>query len=178
MSADKLDELLYVCDEDDNVVGEATRGEVYVGILLHRAVHVYLTTSAGRLLIQRRSEEKVRNPGLWDKSAAGLVGAGESYDETAVREMGEELGVRQVKLRQIDYLVNHEQIMKARQGEMKLSRHIKVYCGTIAHSELDYQKSEVEEVNFVTQEELERLISEDKTTFDLKEAVGRYDLFG
>lgn len=37
--------------------------------------------------------KKDLNAGLWDTSAAGHVDAGEDYDESAIREIGEELGI-------------------------------------------------------------------------------------
>jgi 8-oxo-dGTP pyrophosphatase MutT (NUDIX family) len=37
---------------------------------------------------------KDRQPGLWDSSASGHVDAGEDYDACAVRELGEEIGLR------------------------------------------------------------------------------------
>jgi hypothetical protein len=40
--------------------------------------------------LQRRPEDK-ENGGLWDKSVGGHVSAGEDFDQTAVREAGEEL---------------------------------------------------------------------------------------
>jgi isopentenyldiphosphate isomerase len=34
------------------------------------------------------------SPGLWDSSCSGHLDAGEDYDAAAVRELGEEIGVR------------------------------------------------------------------------------------
>jgi 16S rRNA (adenine1518-N6/adenine1519-N6)-dimethyltransferase len=45
------------------------------------------------MFLQKRSRWKDRHPLLWDSSAAGHVDAGEDYDEAAVRELKEELGV-------------------------------------------------------------------------------------
>ena len=48
---------------------------------------------AGELFLQRRSRWKDVHPLRWDSSAAGHVNAGQTYDETAPRELEEELGV-------------------------------------------------------------------------------------
>jgi len=64
-----------------------------VNNLRHRAVHVFIFNRAGELFLQKRSRWKDRHALLWDSSAAGHVNAGEDYDETAVRELEEELGV-------------------------------------------------------------------------------------
>jgi isopentenyldiphosphate isomerase len=59
----------------------------------HRAAHVWIVAADGRVLVQRRSERKENNPGLWDVSAAGHLSAGESAVDAALREVREELGL-------------------------------------------------------------------------------------
>jgi len=61
--------------------------------LRHRAVHVLIFDQAGDVYLQQRSRWKDRHPLKWDSSAAGHVAAGESYEETARRELKEELGI-------------------------------------------------------------------------------------
>lgn len=59
----------------------------------HWAVHLWLLTPAGELVLQKRAESKPTYPGLWDVSCAGHVSAGESAEQSAVRELEEELGL-------------------------------------------------------------------------------------
>jgi 16S rRNA (adenine1518-N6/adenine1519-N6)-dimethyltransferase len=87
------EERFAVVDESDRVVGDAPRATVHANNLLHRAVHILIFNSAGELFLQKRSRLKDRHPNVWDSSAAGHVDAGEEYDEAAVRELEEELGV-------------------------------------------------------------------------------------
>jgi 16S rRNA (adenine1518-N6/adenine1519-N6)-dimethyltransferase len=82
-----------VVDENDRLLGDAPRGEVHGNNLRHRAVHLLIFNRRGELFLQKRSRWKDRHPLLWDSSAAGHVEAGEEYDETARRELEEELGV-------------------------------------------------------------------------------------
>lgn len=86
-------ELLPVVDELDRPVGRATRHEVHRRGLRHRAVHIFVYNRTGELFLQKRSRHKDVFPGRWDSSAAGHVEAGRSYDETARRELEEELGI-------------------------------------------------------------------------------------
>jgi len=87
------DEIFDVVNERDEVIGQATRGEVHRRGLMHRAIHVFVFNSRGELFLQKRSMLKDRQPGLWDSSASGHVDSGEEYDACAIRELKEELGL-------------------------------------------------------------------------------------
>ena len=82
-----------VVDKKDRILGHASRSEVHGNNLLHRAVHILIFNEAGEVYLQQRSRWKDRHPLKWDSSAAGHVAETESYDETARRELKEELGV-------------------------------------------------------------------------------------
>ncbi|GAA3745927.1 NUDIX hydrolase [Streptomyces tremellae] len=87
------DEILDVVDEDDRVVGQAPRGEVYARGLRHRAAFVLVRDAEDRLFVHRRTAVKLVFPSLYDVFVGGVLGAGESYDDGALREAEEELGV-------------------------------------------------------------------------------------
>ena len=87
------DEKLQVVDEADRPVGAVSRSQVHANNLLHRAIHVLIFSSTGEVFLQLRSRLKDRHPLAWDSSAAGHVDAGEDYDQTAKRELREELGI-------------------------------------------------------------------------------------
>lgn len=91
-------ELLDVVDIDDRVIDVKTRGEIHALSLMHRAVHILVFNAAGELFIQKRSMSKDENPGQWDTSAAGHVDSGEIYRQCAIRELREELGIRDIEL--------------------------------------------------------------------------------
>jgi 16S rRNA (adenine1518-N6/adenine1519-N6)-dimethyltransferase len=82
-----------VVDKNDRILRSARRSEVHGNNLRHRAVHILIFDQAGDVYLQQRSRWKDRHPLQWDSSAAGHVTAGESYDETARRELREELGI-------------------------------------------------------------------------------------
>jgi isopentenyl-diphosphate Delta-isomerase len=87
------DEIFDVVNENDEVIGRATRNEVHRRGLMHRATHVLVFNSAGQIFLQKRSMKKDRQPGLWDSSASGHLNVGEDYDACAVRELREEIGL-------------------------------------------------------------------------------------
>ena len=94
----KPEEYFDVVDAHDAVVGRAARREVHERGLMHRAVHVLVFDGTGRVFLQKRSMRKDIAPGAWDSSCSGHVDSGESYDAAAVRELGEELGLRIVSV--------------------------------------------------------------------------------
>ena len=88
------EELFDVVDENDVVLRQMPRSQVHAEKLIHRAVHIFVFRSDGRLLIHKRTNDKEEFPGVWTSSASGHVSAGETYDDTAPRELLEELGLR------------------------------------------------------------------------------------
>ena len=82
-----------VVDETDTVIGKVSRQEAHARKLRHRAVHIFVFNKKGELFLQRRSRWKDAHPSKWDSSASGHVNSGDGYDDTAVREVAEELGV-------------------------------------------------------------------------------------
>jgi len=98
---------IQIVDENNNPVGSATKQEAWRDGLIHRVVRISILDKAGRLLVQKRSAQKELFPGRWDNSAAGHVDAGESYEQAALRELNEELGLKGVELEKLgDYYVD------------------------------------------------------------------------
>ncbi|MBI2173273.1 MAG: NUDIX domain-containing protein [Candidatus Aenigmarchaeota archaeon] len=90
-----MEEYFDIVDENDKIIGRATRKECHSNSsLVHRGVDVLIFDSKGRLLLQKRSMKKDLYPGLWTCSATGHNGIGEGYREAAERELEEELGIR------------------------------------------------------------------------------------
>jgi len=87
------DEMFDVVNERDEVIGRERRSEVHRLGLRHRAVHVLVFNRRGQVFLQRRSQWKDCFPGTWDSSASGHLSPKESYDDGAVREVHEELGL-------------------------------------------------------------------------------------
>lgn len=89
-----MTEYFYVVDEKDNVVGKATREECHSeNGLIHRSVYIFVLNDENEVFIQRRSMSKDLYPGYYTGSATGHVDYGEDYDESARRELKEELGI-------------------------------------------------------------------------------------
>ena len=87
------EEIFDVVNERDEVVDQKPRSEVHRLGLLHRAIHVLVFNSHGKIFLQKRSMSKDREPGKWDSSSSGHVDSGEDYDACAARELREEIGL-------------------------------------------------------------------------------------
>lgn len=100
----KGSELFDVVDENDEVVRQEIREVVHREKLLHRAVHVFVFNKRKELFLQKRSRLKDVHPRVWDSSAAGHLNAGEGYESTAVRELEEEVGIKDAEVEEIAQL--------------------------------------------------------------------------
>lgn len=87
------EEIIDIVDENDRVVGRSPRGEAYARGLRHRCAFILARDAEGRIFVHRRTATKLVFPSLYDMFVGGVVGAGEGYDEAALREAEEELGV-------------------------------------------------------------------------------------
>ena len=87
-------QLLNLVDENDKIIGQATRNEIHKHGLLHREVHVWVYNDEGGVLLQKRSLTKDTFPGLLDASAGGHVELNQSYKEAAKKELLEETGIK------------------------------------------------------------------------------------
>jgi isopentenyldiphosphate isomerase len=86
-------ELVDVIDQHGAVVGVATRAQMRAGNLRHRTVIVAVRTGDDRYVAHRRAAWKDVWPSRWDVCFGGVVGAGEAWEQAAVRELAEEAGV-------------------------------------------------------------------------------------
>ncbi|KAA6222804.1 NUDIX domain-containing protein [Streptomyces albofaciens JCM 4342] len=87
------DEIVDIVNESDEVVGQARRGDAYAHRLRTRCAFILARDAEDRVFVHRRTAQKLVFPSHYDMFVGGVVGAGETYDETALREAEEELGV-------------------------------------------------------------------------------------
>ncbi|MCZ6578760.1 MAG: NUDIX domain-containing protein [Gammaproteobacteria bacterium] len=151
-------ELLDVVDEDDRIVCVKTRGEIHELGLMHRSVHILVFNNQGQLFIQKRSMSKDNQPGLWDSSAAGHVDSGEDYHSCAIRELGEELGVK--------VTTSPEQLFRLPASTITGMEHCIVYR-FMHEGPFELQAEEIDEGAWVSGNEMDRRVGEADPTLTL-----------
>ncbi len=87
-----------VVDEGNNVTGSEQRSVMREKGLIHRATYILVFNSRGALFVQERTMTKDIFPGYQDLCTGGVVAAGEEYYDSALRELEEEIGVRETAL--------------------------------------------------------------------------------
>lgn len=167
-------ELFDILNEDGTKSGIVReRGVAHREGSFHATVHIWIVRKneqEGKLsdydvLLQKRSACKDSNPGSYDISSAGHVGAGDDILPAAVRELEEELGIRASK-EQLHYVGIHYGAFEAVfHGKMFRDREMSsvfVYTEPVEISDMTLQESEVEEVRWMDYEECRRSIQEGK----------------
>lgn len=100
-----MPEYLILVDKDDNPIGMEEKVKCHLPDgKLHRAFTVLLFDKNGRLLLTRRSPNKMLWPGDWDGTVASHPRKSETYVSSAERRLPEEIGASCT----LDYLFKFE----------------------------------------------------------------------
>ncbi|HEV8068468.1 MAG TPA: NUDIX domain-containing protein [Planctomycetaceae bacterium] len=153
-SGDPADELFDVVDLEDRVIGQERRSVVHARGLAHRAVHIFVFNSRGQLLVQRRSALKDEFPLTYTSSASGHVGAAETYEECAPRELKEEIGLEAP----LEWIVKLPPSPETANEQTVLFR-------TVSDAIPTPNENEVASLTYFTLDELSALLSADPGAF-------------
>jgi len=150
--------LMDVLDESGKPTGiTKSKREIHEQGLWHMASWVWIYNDKGEILLQQRSKIKDNHPGLWDISAAGHVDAEETPLIAAVREIEEEIGLNikpdQLKLIDKKIISKHNPTNDWEEREISYV-YLLQYDGSV--EELTLQESEVEKMEFVDSDLLEK----------------------
>lgn len=86
-----MDELILV-NVDDEEIGSGEKAYVHEKGLLHRAFSVFMVKE-GKMLIQKRNQNKYHSGGLWTNACCSHPRKGEQLLDAVHRRLKEELGV-------------------------------------------------------------------------------------
>lgn len=157
----ELDEILEIVDENNNVVGKASRGECYKKGLLHRAVNIFIYNPKGEVFLHKRSDKKLKYPGYWDLSCSEHVKPGESFEEAAKRGLMEELNV-EMKLEEV--IPIHRMDNTDEEGKYKDNELILTFKG-VYDGQVNLDPEEVAEGKFFDVLEVNKMIKQKTMKF-------------
>ena len=155
------EEFLEVYSPEGTKTGQKkSKSEIHRKGLFHSTVHIWIFTEEGNILIQKRSKKKELNPGVWDVSVAGHVKFNENIKKAAKRETLEETGIN----------INTKDLLK-----IGVYRSINIHPTAIDKEffhtyilkidknsiNLDFKNNEVDDLKFISIEEMESLIKEE-----------------
>jgi 8-oxo-dGTP pyrophosphatase MutT (NUDIX family) len=138
------DEIVTIVDENNQIVDSVPRSVMRAQNLPHRACYILVFNSQQKLFLQKRTQSKDVYPGYYDIATGGVVLAGETYEESAERELAEEIGAKHIPLlKHFDFF--HQ------------DSHCRVWgrvFSCIYDGKIILQKEEVESGGFYTTEEI------------------------
>ncbi len=97
-------ELLDVTDANRRPVASIERAAVRPLGIATCAVHLVCARADGSVWVQQRALDKATDPGQWDTTMGGQVGAGETSADTLERETWEEAGLHLTQLQEMRYV--------------------------------------------------------------------------
>ncbi|MFE0674123.1 NUDIX hydrolase [Streptomyces sp. NPDC058867] len=157
------EELVERVDAEDRALGTASRWEAVREGWLHRVATVVCRDTQGRFLVHRRAHQLTRFPGHYELGVGGAVAVGESYEEAAARELGEELGARATVSLRFKFL-----------NTVGFSPHWLGVCDAVPTRLGTPDPSEVAWHGWLTDAELQQAMRQQPFTPDSHEILDRY----
>lgn len=141
-----------VVDRDGRVLGTVGKLEAHVppGIL-HRAFSLFLFDHEGRMLLQRRAKSKYHSPLLLTNATCSHPLPGEPVADAVARRAKEELGANVSDLEELGIVIYRVDDERSGMSEHEYNH---VYVGYVDTDSINLNPDEVDEIVFVTPEEL------------------------
>jgi len=173
-----LAEECILLDINDKVIGHNSKKNCHLNVnirkgLLHRAFSVFLFNSKGELLLQQRSDKKITFPLRWTNTCCShpLYIQNELEEKNNVgvkraaqRKLEHELGIPVDTLSQQDFKVLTKIYYKAESDGLWGEHEIDYILFAQKDVELDINKNEVASYQWISKDNLRKLILERKKT--------------
>ncbi len=159
------DEFLNLLDESERLTQKSKpRSLIHRDGDLHAVVHVWIIRRKDMgiyVLLQKRSESKLINPGCYDVSVAGHIVQGTEPGKTAVREAYEELGLT-IKREKLSFIGVHRNSCLCDAVKDNELAAVYVYSENIDADSLVISEDEVSEVCWAEIDEILAAIDNDE----------------
>ena len=166
-----MSEAVILVDENDSAIGSASKVSAhYQAGLLHRAFSVLMFDREGRLLLQKRADDKVTFPGVWANSCCSHPLSSDSESElidasgvkrAAIRKLHQELGISPDDLSLDDFHFVTKMMYSARMNADWIEREIDHILLIQADVDIKINQNEVSEIKWVSKQELDQILAGD-----------------
>lgn len=146
-----MDELIDILDSEGNYTGKtAMKSVAHKMGWFHNTVHVWFYTLDGKVLLQKRGQNKKTFPLLWDVSVAGHIAAREEIQTAAMREVKEEIGI-DIAIDALQKIGVFKSVQKHNASFIDCEFHHTFLCElTLPVTSLEKQETEVEELKLIS----------------------------
>ena len=148
-------EYIDIVDEQGNPTGEKVeRSIAHSQGIRHRTAHIWIVRKVNgryQVLMQKRAMNKDSFPGRYDTSSAGHIQAGDEPEESAIRELHEELGIKASvdDLQFVDtFVIQYEKEFYGKMFKDSEIAFVYVYTKPVNIDELTLQKEELDGVEW------------------------------
>ena len=138
-------ELLFVVDEHNNPLTPLPRHIVHNKMIWHLCTGIWIVNNKNQILCQKRSLKKDLKPGMWEAFFGGHLHPNETYNNNALNELTEELGITAQKENLVPY-----KIFKNDEPNHKEFQHSFIYKLDKDDTDFDFEKEEVDEIKWLT----------------------------
>ncbi|MDD6489055.1 MAG: NUDIX domain-containing protein [Clostridia bacterium] len=141
-------ELFDVLDENGNFTGtKKERSAVHTDGDWHGSVHIWIVQD-NKVLLQKRCKDKDSFPLCFDAACTGHIDSGENSLSAAIREIGEEIGLK-IKSDELIFLfrqklcIHHDKFISNEFNDVYLINR------RVENSELSFQQEEIDELVWI-----------------------------
>jgi len=147
---------IIIVDEKDNIIGFKDFHKVKLKDI-YRVSSLWITNSKSEILLAKRALTKTHSPGKWGPAVAGTLEQGETYYSNIVKEVEEELGLKNIKIKK----------GPKRRTKNKYSYFNQVFFAKVDINldELVMQEDEVSEIKWFSEKELKEMFKEKPQMF-------------
>ncbi|MBU3940953.1 MAG: NUDIX domain-containing protein [Nanoarchaeota archaeon] len=151
MPIDNQKELFYLVDINDKKIKSIARKKAHSNLnLIHRSVGIFIVNEKNQMLMQKRCSNKDMDSSKWSYAVGGHVTYGQTYLQTATKEIQEELGIK----------VKPKFIIKALIKMKQETEYTSLYKVKISSkTKLKLDKDEVEKIQWVDLNQLNTFIN-------------------
>lgn len=144
--------LVPLVNEQDEIIGSKERTDLEYSKDIFRTASLWIMNSKGDILLAQRKMDKKIDPGKWAEAVGGIVEGDDTYEQTALREAEEELGLKNIQI-----TLGPKQFI-----DSSAKYFVQWYTAVVDYpiEKIIYQQEEIEQIAWISQEQFrQELIS-------------------